>query len=177
MESAAAGAEVPLGCGCRCSGKQLGRPIPRGASGAPRDAAPGPGACPARGGAVLIPAFSIGRTQELLYELEQIVHDHADRSASGDLPWRDLDVVVDSPWRAGSLGSTASSSHFGIGRLGAAWPRGGYVRLDGESYDIRASVTTIPARWCQMSTCTRDSTGGWSPRSNRVCADGQRIVW
>jgi metallo-beta-lactamase family protein len=56
-------------------------------------------------------------------------------------------------------------------------PRGGYLRLDGESYDIRASVTTIPARWCQMSARTRYSTGGWNPRSNRVCADGQRIVW
>ncbi|SHE95577.1 metallo-beta-lactamase family protein [Microbulbifer donghaiensis] len=48
------------------------------------------------GGSVLIPAFSIGRTQELLYELEGIIH----RQAGGrrrDNPWRDLPVIVDSP--------------------------------------------------------------------------------
>jgi len=49
------------------------------------------------GGTVLVPAFSIGRTQELLYELEQVIHKHADQPASGALPWGDLDIVVDSP--------------------------------------------------------------------------------
>jgi len=49
------------------------------------------------GGTVLVPAFSIGRTQELLYELEQVIHDHANEPAAVDLPWRDLDIVVDSP--------------------------------------------------------------------------------
>ncbi len=49
------------------------------------------------GGTVLVPAFSIGRTQELLYELEGIIHDHANESAAADLPWRELDIVVDSP--------------------------------------------------------------------------------
>lgn len=42
------------------------------------------------GGTVLIPAFSIGRTQDLLYELEGII-------AEG---WHDLEVVVDSPLAA-----------------------------------------------------------------------------
>jgi metallo-beta-lactamase family protein len=41
-------------------------------------------------GAVLIPAFSIGRTQELLYEIEEIIHRHG-----GD--WEKLPVIVDSP--------------------------------------------------------------------------------
>ena len=49
------------------------------------------------GGTVLVPAFSIGRTQELLYELEQVIHAYADRPAARNLPWRDLDIVVDSP--------------------------------------------------------------------------------
>lgn len=42
-------------------------------------------------GTVLIPAFSIGRTQELLYEIEHITHQ------SDTNLWNDLDVVVDSP--------------------------------------------------------------------------------
>lgn len=45
-------------------------------------------------GVVIIPAFSIGRTQELLYELEQIVG----RSSAGKLS--DIEVIVDSPMAA-----------------------------------------------------------------------------
>lgn len=41
-------------------------------------------------GAVLIPAFSLGRTQELMYELEEIIHDNAKQ-------WQDIDIVIDSP--------------------------------------------------------------------------------
>jgi len=44
-------------------------------------------------GVVLIPAFSLGRTQELLYEIEDIIH----RSFGKDLTWKNLDVIVDSP--------------------------------------------------------------------------------
>lgn len=47
-------------------------------------------------GLVLIPAFSIGRTQELLYELESILHHlHDTHEKWGD--WKDLDIVLDSP--------------------------------------------------------------------------------
>lgn len=49
--------------------------------------------CLSNAGTVLIPAFSIGRTQELLYELEEIIHRH-----KGD--WENLDVIVDSPLAA-----------------------------------------------------------------------------
>jgi metallo-beta-lactamase family protein len=52
------------------------------------------------GGTVLIPAFSIGRTQELLYELEELFHSHG---ADGTLPrdaWQQLQVVLDSPLAA-----------------------------------------------------------------------------
>ena len=45
-------------------------------------------------GAVLIPAFSIGRTQELLYEIEDIIH------RDGSDAWRKIDVIVDSPLAA-----------------------------------------------------------------------------
>ncbi len=48
----------------------------------------------ADGGTVMIPAFSIGRTQELLYELEGLIHNARSKR------WRDLEVVVDSPLAA-----------------------------------------------------------------------------
>ncbi|MFY0666009.1 MAG: MBL fold metallo-hydrolase [Natronospirillum sp.] len=46
-------------------------------------------------GTVLIPAFSIGRTQELLYEIEQVIGDLAAGMEDGA-----VDVVVDSPLAA-----------------------------------------------------------------------------
>lgn len=52
------------------------------------------------GGTLLIPAFSIGRTQELLYELEAIVHAHRDRPAAPGKTWKDVTIVVDSPLAA-----------------------------------------------------------------------------
>ena len=52
------------------------------------------------GGTVLIPAFSIGRTQELLYELEEIFHTHASDGAEPRAAWQQLQVVLDSPLAA-----------------------------------------------------------------------------
>lgn len=43
------------------------------------------------GGTVVIPAFSIGRTQELLYEMEGMSHE------AGDTRWGELEIIVDSP--------------------------------------------------------------------------------
>jgi metallo-beta-lactamase family protein len=51
-------------------------------------------------GTLLVPAFSIGRTQELLYELEEIIHRHRQRPAAKGLPWGEVDVIVDSPLAA-----------------------------------------------------------------------------
>jgi len=53
--------------------------------------------CLSNAGTVLIPAFSIGRTQELLYELEQIIHR---ASKAGNSDWENLDIIVDSPMAA-----------------------------------------------------------------------------
>ncbi|ALC15477.1 RNA procession exonuclease [Desulfuromonas soudanensis] len=48
-------------------------------------------------GAILVPAFSIGRTQELLYEIEEIIHRNRKRFAAAGLPWEELEIIVDSP--------------------------------------------------------------------------------
>ncbi|MBU0960550.1 MAG: MBL fold metallo-hydrolase [Proteobacteria bacterium] len=46
------------------------------------------------GGTVLIPAFSIGRTQELLYELETILYR---KKKKGGNSWKELPIILDSP--------------------------------------------------------------------------------
>ena len=49
------------------------------------------------GGCVLIPAFSIGRTQELLYELEEIIYQAKKQKNN---KWGTLPIIVDSPMAA-----------------------------------------------------------------------------
>ncbi len=51
-------------------------------------------------GTLLIPAFSIGRTQELLYELEAIIHEHRDRPLVDGRTWGDVEIILDSPLAA-----------------------------------------------------------------------------
>lgn len=51
-------------------------------------------------GTVLIPAFSIGRTQELLYELEQLIYRYGRQWVAEGLQWQELEVIVDSPLAA-----------------------------------------------------------------------------
>jgi len=41
-------------------------------------------------GAVLIPSFSLGRTQELMYEFEQLIHDN-------QAEWAGIEIILDSP--------------------------------------------------------------------------------
>lgn len=55
------------------------------------------------GGTVIIPAFSIGRTQELLYELEDIIARVASSSPAGGSggpatnPWQKIPIILDAP--------------------------------------------------------------------------------
>ena len=51
-------------------------------------------------GVVLIPAFSIGITQELLYELEQIIYKQAKKSSKINHFWQTIDIIADSPMAA-----------------------------------------------------------------------------
>ena len=57
-------------------------------------------------GVVLIPAFSIGRTQELLYEIEQFIYaekqqaDKLTRHKTQAALWQNLEIIIDSPLAA-----------------------------------------------------------------------------
>ncbi|WP_337157532.1 MBL fold metallo-hydrolase [Pseudomonas putida] len=54
-------------------------------------------------GTIMIPAFSLGRTQELLYELEDILHRKAllaprrEKTSDDPLDWSQLPIILDSP--------------------------------------------------------------------------------
>ena len=60
-------------------------------------------------GTVLIPSFSIGRTQELLYELEEILHEsesaegpaaaseRENKEDASDIDWPQIPIILDSP--------------------------------------------------------------------------------
>ncbi len=72
-------------------------------------------------GALLIPAFSVGRTQELLYELEQLIHQYRERPAAPGLAWADLEIIVDSP--------LAADFTAGYARLREHWDREARRRL------------------------------------------------
>lgn len=63
-------------------------------------------------GTVLIPAFSIGRTQELLYEIEQIIYNFRKTSLTKDLKWDDIEVIIDSPMAAKFTGFYRQLSTF-----------------------------------------------------------------
>ena len=54
--------------------------------------------CVADNGVVLIPAFSIGRTQELLYEFEHIIH--SSKSKHQESHWEKFEIIIDSPMAA-----------------------------------------------------------------------------
>ena len=55
--------------------------------------------CVSDNGVVLIPAFSIGRTQELLYEFEHIIHS-SKKTKHQKTNWEDIEIIVDSPMAA-----------------------------------------------------------------------------
>ncbi len=73
-------------------------------------------------GSILIPAFSIGRTQELLYELEGIIHAQGERRVAAGLSWDDVDIVLDSP--------LAADFTAGYARLRVYWDEEAKGRLD-----------------------------------------------
>ncbi len=51
-------------------------------------------------GVILIPAFSIGRTQELLYEIEELIYQNFNKNLTEGVSWNDLEIIIDSPLAA-----------------------------------------------------------------------------
>lgn len=88
-------------------------------------------------GTVLVPAFSIGRTQELLAEIEEIIHRHRTRPAAQGVPWGEVHVVVDSP--------LAADFTAGYQRLRRFWDEEARSKLERGRHPLDfEQVTTIP---------------------------------
>jgi metallo-beta-lactamase family protein len=105
-------------------------------------------------GTVMIPAFSIGRTQELLYELEDIIHRRALKesgkvqsgtsetisSKAKALDWTNLPIILDSPLASRFTAVYRELDQFWDAEARAPWPK---------------VVTRWPSVTCSRSTATR----------------------
>jgi metallo-beta-lactamase family protein len=125
----------------------------------------------ADGGTLLIPAFSIGRTQELLYELEAIIHQHRQRRLEEGRTWDDIEIILDSPLAADF---TASYS-----RLRAHWDQEARRRLDAGRHPLDfEQVLTVADHATHLRTVeylTRSRRAAIVIAASGMCAGG-RIV-
>jgi len=98
----------------------------------------------ADGGTVLVPAFSIGRTQELLYELEAIIHSYRNRPVHGRFSWDDIEILVDSP-----LAATFTDFYR---QLKPYWDKEARRRLNGGRHPLSFdNLTTIDSHQDHLS--------------------------
>ena len=123
------------------------------------------------GGTLLIPAFSIGRTQELLYELEAIIHQHRQRRLTQGRTWDDLDIILDSP--------LAADFTAGYARLRDHWDREAKRRLDSGRHPLDfEQLITIDDHATHLRTVdylTRSARPAIVIAASGMCAGG-RIV-
>jgi len=104
-------------------------------------------------GTVIIPAFSIGRTQELLYELEQIIHQEAKlaegrtrgRTSEQKPNWQDLEIIIDSP-----LAAKFTQTY---GQLKLHWDKEAHLKLKQGSHPLSFdNVLTINSHKDHLNT-------------------------
>ncbi len=123
------------------------------------------------GGTLLIPAFSIGRTQELLCELEGIIHRHRQRHLVAGRSWEDVEIVLDSP--------LAANFTAGYARLRAHWDREARRRLsDGRhplDFEQLLTVGDHAAHLRTVEYLTRTARPAIVIAASGMCAGG-RIV-
>ncbi|WP_418321135.1 MBL fold metallo-hydrolase RNA specificity domain-containing protein [Piscinibacter sakaiensis] len=123
------------------------------------------------GGCLLVPAFSIGRTQELLYELEDIIHRNASRPAAAGLAWRELDIIVDSP--------LAADFTRGYRNLAPHWDAEARKRVDSGRHPLAfEQLTTVADHAAHLKMVDRLARSGRPAiviAASGMCAGG-RIV-
>ncbi len=123
------------------------------------------------GGVLLVPAFSIGRTQELLYELEEVIHRNRQRPAGAGVAWGDVQVVVDSP--------LAADFTAGYSQLKAHWDAEARAKLAAGRHPLDfAQLTTVDdhaAHLRMVATLARSARPAIVIAASGMCSGG-RIV-
>lgn len=123
------------------------------------------------GGVLLVPAFSIGRTQELLYELEEIIHRNRQRPAGAGVAWGDVQVVVDSP--------LAADFTAGYAQLKAHWDAEARAKLAAGRHPLDfAQLTTVDdhaAHLRMVAALARSARPAIAIAASGMCSGG-RIV-
>ncbi len=122
-------------------------------------------------GTILIPAFSIGRTQELLYELEDMIFRLRGEQIHQGLRWDDLNIIVDSP-----LAASFTDAYL---QLKEHWDAEAKTRLDEGRHPLDFSqLTTIEnhqQHLALVSHLTRSRQPAIVIAASGMCAGG-RIV-
>ncbi|REG78459.1 MBL fold metallo-hydrolase RNA specificity domain-containing protein [Marinomonas pollencensis] len=128
------------------------------------------------GGCVLIPAFSIGRTQELLYELEHIIHQHKTKAISHTrsgktVHWEDIDIIIDSP-----LASRFTEVYK---TLKSAWDKEAKARLNAGRHPLSfEQLTTIDSHESHLQTVDylkRQTRPAIVIAASGMCAGGRMV--
>lgn len=136
-------------------------------------------------GTVLIPAFSIGRTQELLYELEDIIHRRAlkesakaQSSASGSntskapaLDWASLPIILDSPLASRFTAVYRELDHFWDAEARARLAKG----RNPLSFRNLLTVDSHQAHLAMVNRLTQTAQPAIVIAGNGMCSSG-RIV-
>ncbi|WP_133013321.1 MBL fold metallo-hydrolase RNA specificity domain-containing protein [Marinomonas flavescens] len=127
-------------------------------------------------GTVLIPAFSIGRTQELLYELEHIIHQNKTKTISHTrsgkpLNWEDIDIIIDSPLASKFTAVYKSLKHY--------WDKEAKVRLNAGRHPLSfEQVTTINSHENHLQTVDylkRQTRPAIVIAASGMCAGGRMV--
>ncbi|MCB5161525.1 MBL fold metallo-hydrolase RNA specificity domain-containing protein [Marinomonas algarum] len=127
-------------------------------------------------GSVLIPAFSIGRTQELLYELEHIIHLNRHKNVSHTrsgmaLDWEDIDIIIDSPLASRFTEVYKTLKHY--------WDKEAKVRLNAGRHPLSfEQVTTIDSHETHLQTVdylTRQTRPAIVIAASGMCAGGRMV--
>jgi len=128
------------------------------------------------GGTVLIPAFSIGRTQELLYELEHIIHQNKSkaisRTRSGtQIQWEDIDIIIDSPLASKFTEVYKALKHY--------WDKEASKRLKAGRHPLSfEQVTTIDSHENHLQTIdylARQTRPAIVIAASGMCAGGRMV--
>ncbi|MBR0564517.1 MBL fold metallo-hydrolase, partial [Azoarcus sp. L1K30] len=121
------------------------------------------------GGTVIVPAFSIGRTQELLYEFEDILHRQRLKPGRHAAAWEKLPIFLDSPLAGRFTGLYRELQPFWDAEA-QAWLRAGRKPL---SFSQLISIDEHEAHLANVRRLSRSGEPAIVIAASGMCAGGR----